>query len=372
MTSDKSCDLKGRQKIFHIYQNLANSCCRSNPVELDPSKKLDYYLDLWQNEKAQLAQGIEVLSCEQCWKTESQGIISYRQYHHMGHDIEIYLSNLCNHMCSYCNAKFSSVWQESIETYGVFKNISITAQNNQKPDTLVSTLEDHWLEEIKNHIAQQDDNSVTIKLLGGEPLMQIKNLQKFLDFNNSKIKKLTINTNLNPPSNRFLIWILNNFPKEKLQFAVSLDTVPENNAVSRAGFDQERFETNLELLKQYQVKFFFLPVISALTIFYHDEFTQWLEKNQYQASIIKLSTPDFLDAAYLPLEFRNKILESGKHLPKIAVEVLSTSQSSIDLKLFEQYNYLNQYFSRAGIHPNNIKNQLFGEYWNWLANKKFY
>jgi hypothetical protein len=72
------------------------------------------------------------------------------------------------------------------------------------------------------------------------------------------------------------------------------------------------------------------------------------------------------------MEFRQKILNSSDQLPESVVKILSYPKEPVDLELFEQYNYLNQYFSRAGIDPNNTNNQLFTEYWKWLSNKKFY
>ena len=372
MNSDKSCNLKGQQKLFYLQNSQASSCCRSHKVKLDSDKNIDHYIDLWQQEKNQLKQGIEIISCENCWIDERRGIKSFRQKEKKGPDIELYFDNLCNHMCSYCSAKLSSVWEESINTHGVFDNISKTAKANQIVPQYRSASVDHWLVQIQNYIAQQDDNSVTIKICGGEPLMQVRNIQKFLELDSKKIKRLMFNTNLNPPNNRFLIWILENFPKEKLHFDVSIDATTAYNAIPRAGFDQDRFVTNLALLKQHQVEFAFLSVISVLSIFDIGNFYSWTTSNQYQTTFDKINNPDCLDPLHLSTEFKQKILNSSSHLPESVVEILCDTQEPVDLKLFEQYNYLNQYFSRSNIDPNNTGNQLFGEYWNWLSNKKFY
>jgi len=372
MNPDKSCNIKGQQKLFYLQHNRASSCCRSHEVELDDSKNIDHYIDLWQQEKNQLQQGIEIASCEKCWIDERRGVGSFRQKQKKGHDIELYFDNLCNQMCSYCSARFSSVWEESINTYGVFDNISKTAKANQLVQTHESTSVDYWLVQIQNYIAQAEDNSLSIKILGGEPLMQVKNIQKFLELDSKKIKQLSINTNLNPPSNRFLIWILENFPKEKLHFHISLDATTSYNTIPRGGFDPDQFNINLSLLKHHRVKFSFLSVISVLSIFDINNFNSWLASNQYQTTFSKINNPDCLNPEYLPTEFRQKILNSRDNLPKLAVEILSGTQEPVDLKLFEQYNYLSQYFSRSNIDPANTSNQLFGEYWNWLSNKKFY
>ena len=375
MTPDKSCHLKGQQKMFYFQNSLASSCCKSHPVKLENNKTLDYYIDLWQQEKQQLQQGVEIASCEHCWISERRGITSFRQTHQKGPDIELYFDNLFNHMCSYCSPKLSSVWEESVRTHGVFNNISKTSITNQIMPQHEPVDVDHWLTQIQNHINQLPDNSVNVKICGGEPLMQVKNLQKFLELDNKKIKRLSINTNLNPPSNRFLIWILENFPKDKLHFLVSLDATVNFNSVSRAGFDQDRFMTNLGLLDTHNIDFSFTAVTSALTIFDVDNFNCWIENNQYQIVYNQVFNPDCLDPGYLPDEFKQKIIDTGRNLPELAKQILASPTASsgmVDLKLFEQYNYLSQYFSRTGIDPNKTNNQLFTEYWNWLSNKKFY
>lgn len=375
MSIDKSCNLKGQQKIFYFQNSLVSSCCKSHPVKLENNKTLDYYIDLWQQEKQQLQQGIEIVPCEHCWISERRGITSFRQTYQKGHDIELYFDNLCNHMCSYCSPKLSSVWEESVRTHGIFNNISKTSITNQSMLEHESVATDHWLNQIQNYINQQPDSSINVKICGGEPLMQVKNLQKFLELDNKKINKLSINTNLNPPSNRFLIWMLENFPKNKLHFHVSLDATMNFNSVSRAGFDQDRFMANLYLLKTHNIKFSFAAVVSVLTIFDVDNFNHWIVTNQYQILYNQLYNPDCLNPVYLPEEFKQKIIDTSKNLPDLARQILSSPPASlgmVDLKLYEQYNYLNQYFSRTGIDPNNTNNQLFTEYWNWLSNKKFY
>jgi hypothetical protein len=55
----------------------------------------------------------------------------------------------------------------------------------------------------------------------------------------------------------------------------------------------------------------------------------------------------------------------------MVVEILNSDHKMVDLKLFEQYNYLKQYFTRTGIDPATTPNTLFNEYWIWLSNRGF-
>lgn len=367
----KSCSLKNTQKVFYLQINQAASCCRAYSEPLDISRPLSSYVDQWQEESRQLDNGVELDGCNHCWQSERQNKLSYRQQASKTHanQIELYLSNLCNHMCSYCSPKYSSEWQASIATQGQFQQISASAKDNLKITNIVDNTQ-HWLEEISNYINQQEDDSLIIKLLGGEPLMQQRNLEKLLSLNLKKINKLIINTNLNPPTDKFLKWVLAHIPREKLSFAISIDTDVDYNHIPRAGFDKNRFINNLNLLIDNQIEFKFLAVVSVLGIFGIEKFLSWIDQNSYNIDFYKIDNPECLDPVYIPFRIRKQIWNSISHLtvPYIIKEVLLTDNQLVDLKLFEQYNYLNQYFDRTNIDPLLTGNTIFTEYWVWLCN----
>jgi sulfatase maturation enzyme AslB (radical SAM superfamily) len=372
--TSKSCDRKGKEKVFRLHLNQITSCCQAYHENLDTTKTLDHYIDHWQHESSQLDQGQEIPGCEICWKHEQAGMPSYRQIADTRkiNSIEISSSNLCNHMCSYCSPKFSSEWQKSIEDHGVFEKISSTAKLNQYPAKIaLDTSQEYWLTEIKQYIARQPNNSISIKLLGGEPLMQMGILKRLLELNSDKIELLLINTNLNPPSSKFLHWMLETFPKEKLRFIISLDATTEYNHIPRAGFNRDRFLTNLALLEEHDIKFIFSPVLSVLSIFDIANFYSFITDHGYEIEFSQINNPDCLDPIYLPWEFKTRILDTDVSLPSLVKEILTTNTKSIDLKLFEQYNYLKQYFGRTKIDPTATPNALFNEYWTWLSNKGF-
>ena len=359
--TSKSCSVKGQQKVFFLQLNQVASCCRSYPIDL-VEQSIDYYIDLWQQESKQLDQGIELPACQYCWQEEHNGQPSYRQSM-VGQKlnlIEIFVSNSCNQMCSYCSPKFSSTWENNINQMGNFVGISSSSKRNLEMAP-AHHVQDHWINELKKYISQEP---VTVKLLGGEPLMQRRNLQKLLELDTKQVIKLDIGTNLNPPDNKFLKWVLNNFPREKLWFTISLDTVLEHNAVPRAGFDQFKFLQNLSLLEQHKVAFNFVSVVSVLNIFSIAQFQAWLTANQYSAKFFRLNNPDCLDPSYLPDEFKQML--STDLLPNVAHEAVVHRPNSVDLKLFEQYNYLTQYFYRTNT---KITDQRLATYWNWLQQR---
>lgn len=360
----KSCDLKASQKVFLLHLNQAASCCRAYPVSLSTYKSVADLNQLWLEEKQALSQGQQISGCQHCWNHENQGIPSYRQMRSSSdiNTIELHVDNTCNQMCSYCSPKFSSLWEQSITNHGTFRSISASARRNlEVVDS--SPAHNSWLKQIQDYINGCSDNSIDLKLLGGEPLMQKRNLELLLQANQSKIHKLQVTTNLNPPNSKFLQWMLEVFPADKLAFEISLDTVPEHNAMPRAGFDIVKFEENLNLLKQYNVDFCFLTVVSILNIFTLSQYQQWLNQNNYAATFLRINNPDCLDIVYLPEKFKETLLLDN--LPKLAKDTIIDS-APVDLKQFEQYNYLKQYFERTNT---KITDSKFEVYWHWLERK---
>jgi len=362
----KSCDLKGRQKLFFLHLGTTASCCKAYSEPLTAYKDFDQLTAHWNQEKNQLDQGTEIASCNVCWKHEAQGHQSYRQLKldNTGNQIQLYFDNTCNQMCSYCGPKFSSEWENNISKHGLFPKVSQSTNQNFEINS-ITVDHQYWVNQIHQYIQQQPINTVSVKLVGGEPLMQIKQLQKLVEFNSDRIGQLRINTNLNPPNNKFLIWLLDHVPADRLYFDISLDATPEFNHVPRAGFDQHKFLENLELVQRYQVPYKLLSVVSVLNIFDVPNFFNWVSNQEIEFFLI--NNPDCLDARLVPTQFKQQIDPTG--LPDLVQDILKPSNISVDIKLFEQYNYLTEYFRRTHIDPTQTSNRLFGEYWKWLTER---
>ncbi len=364
----KACSLKGQQKLFFLQLGTVASCCKAYSEPLASYRNIDQLVQHWAQEKVALSEGQQLPGCTFCWQRESQGQQSYRQLkvHETFNQLELYLDNTCNQMCSYCSPKFSSSWENSIAEQGMFENVSEAAKQNLEISPVVVD-QQHWLDQVYQYIQQQPDNSVVLKLLGGEPLMQIRHLQKLLELDNSKIRQLRITTNLNPPNNKFLTWLLEHVPVNRLHFDVSLDATPEFNHVPRAGFDQQRFLENLQLLQDHKVSYKFLSVVSVLSIFDLPNFLAWGGTNQHRIELLPINNPQCLDPKLIPDSFKSQI--NCDNLPVFVQDILKPHVAEVDLKLFEQYNYLLEYFKRTQINPEKTSNQLFTQYWNALSKK---
>lgn len=367
----KFCDAKNKEKVFLLAQGQASSCCKSFPIAFN--KNIKELIDQWEQEHQLLSQGVEVESCDHCWRDERQGKESIRQQNsnkRVGHKIEISISNLCNHMCAYCSPKFSSEWEKSITQFGVFENVSQTARKNLQISPAVSGVDENF-DQIVEYINDQEDDSVTLSLLGGEPLMQQQSINKVFGINPSKIANLSITTNLNPPTNKFLIRLIDQYqPSGKLHLHVSIDATPSFNHIPRSGFDQQRFLSNLELLHKHNVKFDFMPVANALAVFDLHNFIPWMQDQHIPYNFNPLSNPGALFINRLPFDIRQQLLDMNQNnsLPEHLVWDLTAPESSKVL-MYEQYQYLLQYFKRTNLDIYNIDNVLFLQWWKNLSHE---
>lgn len=347
----KSCPIKLLEKSFYLNQNRAGSCCKAYSDDFHAN--LPELLGKWGEERDAMAQGKEVLSCTQCWSDEALGKTSLRQHMQtveVEHKIDVYVSNLCNHMCSYCSPKFSSLWETSIRDQGNFAGVSNSARINLVPVQEQTDYAQENFAQIVDYInSVEEDHSVVLSLLGGEPLMQYHSLRQVFDVDPNKIKRWVINSNLNPPSNRFLRQLIDRVDPARLVIHVSIDATPEYNHIPRHGFDPARFEENLALLQEHQIRYDFMAVTSVLGAFDLPQFVPWLEASGRNYSLQALSNPMALQIRHLPAEYKQQIL-AGIDITLLPQQLLWELQTpdSPRAHQIQQYHYVRQYLERAG------------------------
>ena len=361
-----SCSLKGRQQVIYLKQDRIASCCRAYPVPLE--ENFTGIQDRWKRESQSLDDGVRLPDCEHCWRDEDQGKISYRNLLNgkVGRRIELVADNLCNHMCSYCSPKFSSMWEDSISALGPMRNVYASDIKNLTLIPARTTDPAKILAQIHDYIRSCDD-PITVSVLGGEPLMQIDALSTLLQFDLDEKITLEIITNLNPPSTRFLEKILDLYRDrgKQLRFLISLDATPTFNHVIRHGFDQERFYRCLDLVSQSECNRSIIATISALGILDLPAYLEWLDRHELTADFLPVNNPRSLQVSNVPLVIRQEVLSELHDPMPVFVDQLSMPEAS-EIDRISCYQYLNQYFQRTGLDPASVDHARFQLFWNDL------
>lgn len=226
--------------------------------------------------------------------------------------IDIRFSNLCNFKCRMCNHTFSSHWYEDS------KKLNTVGSNEKKvlkaSDTIVEDLIPH-LSEVKSFY-----------FAGGEPLIMpehykvLKYLQKsfpkkefYTDDKTESLIDISIhyNTNLSviKYDEKSLIDIWKSF--KQIFLSISCDGIGEVGEYQRTGFNTNKFEDNLKIIKKYfrpvnihksegyGLKYNFQYTTTIMNIYHIFDFIDYMmEKNH----IIDSSNIDFY-YAWSPLEF---------------------------------------------------------------------
>jgi len=187
--TETACQLKWTWSTIHLYTGETNSCHRVNETKIDPEQ-----FDRFHNTEKKLNDRELMLQgqwpeggCEYCANIERAGGKSDRQFqieipnlvppeldsNPIAVDVtprivEVYLDNVCNMSCIYCEDKFSSRIQQENLKYGEFKRDTLEIKNTStKIDKFESMSSKFW--------AWMETNYSTLRrlhVLGGEPFFQ--------------------------------------------------------------------------------------------------------------------------------------------------------------------------------------------------------
>ncbi len=199
------------------------------------------------NVRQQIQTGQQTTQCENCYKNESQGIISFRQRHNLRYNIfpgldfsqsaqesnvwkhikqkklkpkfyHISFGNLCNMACLMCCADNSSLFAS------LGKKIGLVAK--QQPIKLDWTVEPAW-SEFCNHIVT-NEQIICLHVMGGEPMYhkRFRELLEFLVQQKHTNFHFTFVTN-GSIYNQELIALLGQFKSVTIE--ISIETVDASN-----------------------------------------------------------------------------------------------------------------------------------------------
>jgi len=215
--------------------------------------------------------------CDVCYSKEDRGEISPRhnfnsntlwEMPQIGADfsaplefqhIDIRFSNLCNYKCRMCNHNFSSNWYEDAKKIHDGGNYIYKSAENTK----VLKASDTIVEDLIPYLG----NVKSFYFAGGEPLIMPEHF-KVLNwlYNNLPVEEfmnggdpvveardlsIHYNTNLSviKYDEQSLIDLWRGF--RRVYLSISLDGVNEVGEYQRTGFKTERFEENMNIIKQF-------------------------------------------------------------------------------------------------------------------------
>lgn len=193
----------------------------------------------------------------------------------------ISFGNICNFRCGYCNPNSSSKWVEEITKHGSYN----TSDNYHNIDGLEIINEDNnpYVEAFWKWWPNLSKDLYTLKLTGGEPLLNSKTMKLLSIIENYPIPntKISINTNFGVSNNRikkFLNQITNlkkyNKIKEFRLFA-SIDNWGKKAEYIRYGLDTALWEKNCISTMNANIE---VNIISTLNILSVTSFKKLLEK----------------------------------------------------------------------------------------------
>ena len=281
-----ACQLKWTWNTLRLQEGTSSSCHRVQPVHLTADTFDNFHNnDTWLSHRKMMLDGkFPQQGCQYCEKIESSGGVSDRLTHlkipnlvpkELDVDptaivvtpriLEVYLDNVCNLGCIYCDESNSSWIQTENQKFGYIKSVPYDFKNPRHSEY------DQLVEKFFTYLDKNYRELRRLIVLGGEPFYQ-RNFDRLIDFikqNPNPNIELNIVTNLTPTRQK-----LEKFVNEmkhlvakrhiaRLDITVSLDCWGAEQEYVRYGLDLQLIEENFKYLADQ--KWITLNVNSTLT-----------------------------------------------------------------------------------------------------------
>ena len=303
--TDSYCNQKFWWLNVDLTRKQQYSCCSAAPADIDiqwlsknPGKIFN--TPLLHQERRAMLNNEPVDSCyDNCVRAENQGLVSRRNVMqgntktHTEIDssptlVNVIVGSTCNLTCVYCCKHYSSAWLKDIEKSGPYlddNRFKIFPNDQVKKHVDIQADTDYNL--LLDELAQL--SSDTIHISGGEPFLY-NNLHNLVS--KSTAKTIKINTGLGVDPVRFEQQINKLKDIKNIEILVSGETISKLYELVRYGNEFERFETNLQTVRQSGLKHSMVSVISNLTVLGIMDF--YYRYPDIESYFLLCNDPDFL------------------------------------------------------------------------------
>jgi organic radical activating enzyme len=324
------CDRKFDSLKIDVEKKNLYACWKAEPENIDINwlKKNPGKLFNTPNlhrERQQMLKNQRVASCEaMCFSKEDKKIWSPRlQY--KGDDkryndinctpkiLDITLSGECNMSCSYCCKEFSSAWRNDIFQNGDYDKFTYNSNryvlsNYDKSLRKVSQKKRNELEiykliekEIELIIPSVDLLSIS----GGEPFLD-EQLFKILEIAKN-VKKIHILSGLGIKTDRFIRCIEKIKDYKNVVLRISAESTKENYEFNRYGNSWTNFLSNLKILDNFKINYFFNTTYCNTTVLDYLNFYTEFEHIKKNFNIVY--DPDFMSPHILDNETKTNLID---------------------------------------------------------------
>lgn len=288
-------------------------CCRFSDEYYNDNVLPDdyFYGEKLDKLRQEMLEGKYVSGCKKCYEEEENGQISYRQKANKDFSvdvnnptikfIEIGISNSCNFACVTCDAAYSTSWWKDIDA------VNKIGANKAKPTQQV----------VYTNFDFKDLSEVThVKLLGGEPFMEPKNIE-FLEKLPLEKTTIILVTNGSILPNKKWLDIIDRC--KKLYIDISIDGFRKNAEFVRHGTNWKKLKANCKWWynfryqsKEYSNKVIlnYHFVVHSLNVLGLNEYITW-HKNYLGEKLPTFDIckyPSYLDIKNLPKKIKQRII----------------------------------------------------------------
>lgn len=331
--------------------NGTTTSCHHPPAHKIPVDEVEFNYKAIHNTKykklirKQMLEGKRPKECEYCWKIEDMGAdkISDRVFKSVIYTddeindckktlgwekdvdlktLEISFSPNCNFACSYCNASFSTVWQQDIKKYGPYQNLVsdgaaafqhdgdhvLPYGRNNEGNPYVEAFWKWWEAELQHSLRE-------LRITGGEPTMtqEFWKLMKWWENNKDCDVEFAINSNLGQKDELFEELLKASHNIKTFHLYTSCEAVGIQAEYIRDGLIWNKWLNNVDrlLAEGTLTSLNCMMTINSLCLFtlpeFMDEMLKLKIKYKTQSPVCSfniLRFPSFMSVVTLPKEIR--------------------------------------------------------------------